>query len=111
MNSEKLKINTFGSANSKVTTVQRANFFIKTADEKLIETEAYTSPLICLPLQYEPLQIARKHFQHLNLNFLGKGNLDGETDLLTGSDNYWRFLMGEVKVCDREGLVAVNSLF
>ena len=37
--------------------------------------------------------------------------MDGETDLLIGSDNYWRFLTGEVKVCDREGLVAVNSLF
>ena len=59
LNSEKLKINTFGSANSKVTTMQRVNFFIKTADEKLIETEAYTSPLICLPLQNQPLQIAR----------------------------------------------------
>ena len=111
MNSEKLKINTFGSANSKVTTVQRVNSFIKTADEKLIETEAYTSPLICLPLQYEPLQITRKHFQHLNFNFPGKGNLDGETDLLIGSDNYWRFLTGEVKLCDKEDLVAVNSLF
>ena len=37
--------------------------------------------------------------------------MDGETDLLIGSDNYWRFLTGEVKLCDREGLVAVNSLF
>ena len=36
------------------------------------------------------------------------GNLDGEIDLLIGSDNYWRFFTGEVKLCDREGLVAVN---
>ena len=111
LNSEKLKINTFGSANSKVTTVRRVNFFIKTADEKFKETEACVFPLICLSLQYQPLQIARKHFKHLNLNFADKGNLDGEIDLLIGSDNYWRFLTGEVKLCDREGLVAVNSLF
>ena len=26
-------------------------------------------------------------------------NLDGEIDLLIGSDNYWRFLTGEVKRC------------
>ena len=37
--------------------------------------------------------------------------MDGEIDVLIGSDNYWRFLKGEVKLCDREGLVAVNSLF
>ena len=98
MNSEKLKTNTFGSANSKVTTVERVNFFIKITDEKLIETEGYTSPLICLPLQYQPL-IARKRFKHLNLNFADKGNLDGEIDLVIGSDNYWRFLIGEVKLC------------
>ena len=91
LNSEKLKINTFGSANSKVTTVQPVNSFIKTAHEKLIETEAYTSPLICLPFQHQPLQIARKHFKHLNLNFADKGNFDGEIDLLIGSDNYWCF--------------------
>ena len=86
-------------------------FFIKNADEKLIETEAYTSPLICLPLQYQPLQIVQKHCKHLNLNFPDKGNLDGEIDLLIGSDNYWRFLTGELKLYDREGLVAVNFLF
>ena len=85
-NSEKLKINTFGSANSKVTIMQRVNFFIKPADEKLIATEAYTSPFICLSLQYQPLQIARKHFKHLHLNFGDKGNLDGEIDLLIGSE-------------------------
>ena len=50
LNSEKLKINTFDSTNSQVTAVERVNFFIKTADEKLIGTEAYTSPLTCLPL-------------------------------------------------------------
>ena len=110
-NSEKLRINTFGNANSKASTVQRENFFIKTADEKLIETEVYTSLLVCLPLQNQPLQIARKHFKHLNLNFGDKGNLDGEIDLLICSDKYWQFLTSEVKLWDREGLVAINSLF
>ena len=42
---------------------------------------------------------------------MDKGNLDGEIDLLIGSDNYLRFLTSEVKLCDRESLVAVNSLF
>ena len=77
----------------------------------MIETEAYKTPLICLPLQYQPLQIVRKHFKHLNLNFADKGNLDGEIDLLTGSVNYWRFLTDKGKLCDGEGLVAVNSWF
>ena len=55
LNSEKLKINTFGSATSKVTTVQRVNLLIKTTHEKLTETDTYTSPLLCSPLQYQPL--------------------------------------------------------
>ena len=58
LNSEKLKINTYDSENSKVTTGQQVNFLIKTADSKFIETEAYTAPLICLPFQNHPLQIA-----------------------------------------------------
>ena len=73
LNFKKLKINSFDSANSKVITVQRVNLLIKTTNE----TEAYRSPLICLPLQYQPLQIVRKHFKHLSLNFADKGNLDG----------------------------------
>ena len=73
-NSDKLKINTFRSANSKVTTMQRVNLFIKTAEEKF-KTEAYTSPLICLPLQNQPLKTARKHFKHLNTFFLNKQSI------------------------------------
>ena len=91
--------------------MQRVNFLIKTADKKLIETEAYNTPLIGFPLQNQPLQAAQKHFEHLNLNFADEGNLDGEIHLLIGFGNYWRFLAGEVRFCDREGLVAVNSLF
>ena len=53
LNFEKLKINAFGSASSKVKTVQRVNYFIKTADEKLIESAAYTSHLISLYKSYE----------------------------------------------------------
>ena len=37
--------------------------------------------------------------------------MDGEIDLLIGSYNYRCLLTGEVKLCDTEGLVAVNSLF
>ena len=37
--------------------------------------------------------------------------MDGEIDLLICSNKYWQFLTGEEKLCDREGLVAVNSLF
>ena len=78
----------------------------------MIEIEAYTTaPLICLALQNQPVQIARKHFEHLNLNFADKGNLMGEVDLFIGSDSYWRFVTGKVKLCDSEGLVAVNTLF
>ena len=42
---------------------------------------------------------------------MDKGNLDGEIYLLLGSDTCWHFLKRKVKLCDREGLVAVNPLF
>ena len=32
-------------------------------------------------------------------------------DLLIGSDHYWCYLTGEVKLSDRETLVSVNYLF
>ena len=51
-----------------------------------------------------------KQFEHLNLNFVDKGNKDGHINFLIGSDNYWFYVTGKVKLCDRETLVAVNSL-
>ena len=50
LNSKKLKTNTFGSENSKVTTVQQVNFFIATA-----------ALLICSTLHNQPLQIAQNY--------------------------------------------------
>lgn len=76
---------------SKGKIVQRVRFFIKTANKKLIKAEAYTAPLLLLPLQNQPLQIARKQFEHMNLNFADKGKLDGKIDLLIVFDSFLEF--------------------
>ena len=78
LHSEKLKVNTFGNGNSKVTTVQRVNFLIKTDLKKIGRDRSVNYIFICLSLRNQLLQIARKHFEHLNLNFVDEGNLTGD---------------------------------
>ena len=41
LNSKKLKIDTFGGENPEITAVQPVNFFIKTADKKLIDRSGF----------------------------------------------------------------------
>ena len=98
LNSKKIQIKTFGCENSKVKSVQQINFFIKATDKKLIKPIACTDPLICLPLQNPPLQIAQKRSEHLNLYFADNGNLDRKIDLLIGSDDYGFLTREEIGV-------------
>ena len=42
-----------------------------------------------------------KQFEHLNLNFVDKGNKDGHINFLIGSDNYWFYVTGEIELWDR----------
>ena len=98
LNSKKIQIKTFGSENSKVKSVQQINFFIKATDKKLIKPIACTDPLIRLPLQNQPLQIAQKRSEHLNLYFADNGNLDRKIDLLIGSDDYGFLTREEIGV-------------
>ena len=71
---ENLKINTFGNKNSQNSIAKKDRFQLKTADNKLVETKAYVTPSICLPIKTEPLNLAKKHFEEYK-NFADQGHL------------------------------------
>ena len=56
---ENLKINTFGNKNSQNALAKEVRFPLKTAENKSIETKAYVTPLICLPIKTQPLNLAK----------------------------------------------------
>ena len=103
LNFEKLKINTCRE-NSKVTTVQRVNFLIKTADknwQRLKRTLHLLFAYLCRINHY------KSHENILNIWILILRMRVIWVEKLIFS----YVLTGEIKFCDSEGLVAVNSLF
>ena len=57
-----LKINTFGNENSQKSLAKKVRFQANTAENKSIETKAYVTSLICLPIKYQPVKSVKKTF-------------------------------------------------
>ena len=108
---ENFKINTFGKGNSQ-NSATKVRFQLKTAENKSIETKAYVTPLICLPIKHQPLNLAQKYFVKYNVNFADQGHLEDEIDLLIGMDYYWTFMTGKVQqLHEFHNLVMLESVF
>ena len=108
---ENLKINTFRNENSQKSYAKKVRFQLKTAENKSIETKADVTPLICLPIKNQPLNLAKKHFEKYNVNFADQGHLGDEKDLLIGMD-YWTFMTGKIQqLHEFRNLVMLESVF
>ena len=65
----------FGNENSQNSLAKKVTFQLKTAENKYIETKDYVTPLICLPVKNQPLNLAKKHFGKYNVNFADQRHL------------------------------------
>ena len=70
------------------------------------------TPLICLPIKNQALNLAKKHFEKYNVNFADQRHLGDEIDLLIGMDYYWTFMTGKVQqLHEFYNLVMLESVF
>ena len=81
---QKFENKTFGNENSQNSLAKKVIFQLKTAQNKSTETKTYVTPLICLPIKNQPLNLAKKHFENCNVNFACQGHLGDEKGLLIG---------------------------
>ena len=70
------------------------------------------TPLICLLVKNQPLNLAKKHFEKYNVNFADQGHLGDDRDLLLGMDYYWKFMTGKIQqLHEFRNLVLLESVF
>ena len=107
-----LKINTFGNENSQNSLAKKVRFQLKTVENKFMETNAYVTPLICLPIKNQPLNSTKKYFGKYSVNFSDRGHIGYKTDLLIGMDYYQTSMTGKIQELNELGnLVMLESVF
>jgi hypothetical protein len=92
---ETMVIKTFGSEEEIIQTCDSVKFALKSQhDQAEISLSAYAVPTICEPLQHKfTSQVNRD----LNLADCSTGIYNSEVDVLTGWDQYWDLVTGEVR--------------
>ena len=87
------------------------NLFLKNVDNDVTVTiTGHAVPMICSPLNYQAVQLARKNHAHLKDIALSERNPEENIviDILIGADQYWNIANGEVKRGER-GPVAMKT--
>ena len=104
MGKERIFIKTFGNKNSSALSVDVV--------QKIVTTEATCTPVICAGLLNQNIQHVSTRYPHLTgLKLAGTSkNLNKRIEILTGSDYYYSFVLGEVSKGKINELVAINSL-
>ena len=110
VNSENLRINTFGDPNYRKQKCNVVKLCLQTRNHEELELYALDFPVICSPL---PNKIKVADYVHLEgLDFADNfDNTDRESiDVLIGSDYYWDFVTGD-SIKGDQGPTAVYSKF
>ena len=84
---------------------------MKGASNFKFSIEALCTLFICLPLKNQPITFAKNNFEFLkDLELADTGSSD-DIELLIGSDFYWAFVMGNVRLGKVGEPVGVKSKF
>ena len=108
---ENIFISIFGNnqpSNQKanVVTVQ-----LKSNVEENIDLKVLSVPFICMPFKNQPIKIAQKEFENLReIDFADTG-VHYDTDLLIGSDCYWKLFTGKTLKGKNNTVIASRRKF
>ena len=102
----KFRNNQTSNQNANVLTVQ-----LKSKVEESIDLKVLSVPFICMPLKNQPIKIAQREFENLReIDFADTGKYY-DTDLLIGSDCYWKFFTGKTLKGKNNTVIASESKF
>ena len=73
--------------------------------------EALSTPFISLPLKNQPITFAKNNFEFLKDLELADTDSSDDIELLIGSDFYWAFVTGNVRLGKLGEPVGVESTF
>ena len=73
--------------------------------------EALSTPFISLPLKNQPITFAKNNFEFLKDLELADTDSSDDIELLIGSDFYWAFVTGNVRLGKLGEPVGVESKF
>lgn len=108
VNSENLRINTFGDGNYRKQKCAVIKLCLQTRSHEELELLALNYPVICSPL---PSKINVADYVHLEgLDFADNFDSTESIDVLIGSDYYWDFVTGD-SIKGEHGPTAVDSKF
>ena len=84
---------------------------LKGASNFKFSIEALCTPFICLPLKNKPITFAKNNFEFLKNLELADTGFSDDIELLIGSDFYWAFVTGNVRLGKVGVPVGVESKF
>jgi len=109
---EHLSINTFGNSKTKSSVLEKVSFRLNNNKKESFDMQALCNDVICLPFRNDFLNVKRADFSHLEgIEFADSGESKDDIDLLIGSDFYWSFVTGKVRIGKVGEPVAIETQF
>ena len=108
---ETISISTFMNKTCQNSKLKRVSKNLKGASNFKFSTEALCTPFICLHLKNQPITFAWKNFEFLKDLELADTGCSDDIELLIGSDFYWAFVTGNVRLRKVGEPVGVESKF
>ncbi len=108
---ETIQIQTFGTIKSCIKTCDVVNLGILTKNGGRLEIAALVVPVVCSPLNSQPINDSGKCHNHLlGLELVDSAEFNDELgiDLLIGSDWYWSLVTGKV-IKGESGPIAIHT--
>ena len=93
-----MSIKTFGSEKEEQRDCEVEKVIMKTVAGDFLELLLFTVPLICEPLNNQPINFCKAEYDHLTHLTLADscGSGDMPIDILIGVDYYWQIVTSEV---------------
>ena len=104
-------MNTFGNQKGKSVILKHYSFSISNSKNDFhLYLSGFAVPVICIPLVGYDFEVIESKFPAFkNLEFSDTNMNNDEIGILIGMDYYWTIVSNEMRHCNTEGLVAVNS--
>ncbi len=99
METETLRIKTFGAAETQNTSCDVVELGVNAEGDEALRMTALVVPFICNPLTSQPINYTKHSYNHLiGLELADSADASDtlEIDMLIGSDSYWDLVTGEV---------------